>query len=159
MDIKRVYRFLMIALSIILSLFLLIPSASIPNWQKKGEISKETYVAPFDFSIIDKEKTEERIKDEQSRILPSYSLDFTTSLKLLEDITKLFSKIEEIREKGGGRREEKIGKLLPSLSSQEIKLIASATKNVFIEIEEVTKNMMNICLEKGILPDGVIEKK
>ncbi|MEW6102864.1 MAG: HDIG domain-containing metalloprotein [bacterium] len=159
MDIKRVYRFLIIALIIILSFFLLMPQASIPLKQKKGKISKETYIAPYDFSIIDKERTEEKIKDEQSRILPSYSFDLTTSLKLLEDTTKLFSKIEDIRKKGGERKEEKIKKLLPNLSSEEIKLIASADKNVFIEIEENIKNMMNICLEKGILPDGVIEKE
>lgn len=159
---KRIKRILVLVLVIILSFFLLIPSIHISKEQKRGNISKETYVAPFDFMVIDREKTDQMTKEEQLKVCKVYSLDFETSLKLLEDVSKTFSKIEDIRENNKthqGKKEEKIKRLLPDILPEDIRLIASCDKNTFSEIEETTKNIMNICLEKGILEEGLPDEK
>ncbi len=161
MDIKRIYRILVLCGITILSFFLLIPSASIPKEQTKGKISKITYVAPFDFSVIDREKQEQMIKDKQSKVCSVYFLDLETSLKLLEDVTKVFLKVADIRENNKisqKKKEEKIKKLFDCILSEDARLMASADKNIFIELEEVTKNIMNTCLEKGILNDSIQDK-
>lgn len=159
---KRIERILVLVLVIILSFFLLIPSIYISKEQKRGNISKETYLAPFDFMVIDREKTDQMTKEEQLKVYKVYSLDLETSLKLLEDVSKTFSKIEDTRENNKtsqGEKEEKIKRLLPDILPSDIRLIASCDKNTFSEIEETTKKIMNICLEKGILEEGLPDEK
>lgn len=159
---KKAYCILILIGVIISSFLLLVPSARIPKEEQKGHISKITHLAPFDFKVLDREKTKEIIKDEQSKVLNVYSLSLETSLKLLEDISDVFSKIENIRENNKTSRrkkEEMIKRLLPDILPSNIKFIASCDKNTFIEIEETAKNIMNICLEKGILPEDILDKK
>jgi len=120
-----------------------------------------TYISPFDFSIIDKEKTLQIVEQKQAKALSVYSLSLDVSLKLLEEVTRVFSKIKDIKEKNISQRkkEERIKKLLPDISLEDAKLLGLADESILIEIEEKTKNIMNTCLEKGILKEDIKDKE
>ncbi|HAW50078.1 TPA: hypothetical protein DCX16_03915 [bacterium] len=140
----------------ILSLFfLLAPSLSIPKHQRKGKISSISYYAPFDFSIPNEKVVRERIKEGEAGVLPVYLLDVKISLKLLEESADSFSKIDRIRRKENlSQREkvEKIKKYLPKeVAIEDIRKIVDMDDIQFIKQEEAVKNVMNICLERGIL--------
>jgi hypothetical protein len=153
---RAIYIALFVGTFLLLA-FLVLPNLMLFKYQKEGEISRSLYKAPKDFYIIDEPATLKKKKEAEERVLPIYTLDLGQSPSLVEKVSDLFSKIEEIKDDEKLSKEQKerevVKELSEILSKKEAEVLAKATRSRLVSIEEDTKRMMNICFEKGIYDD------
>ncbi|MEK9149487.1 MAG: HDIG domain-containing metalloprotein, partial [Candidatus Desantisbacteria bacterium] len=153
---KRIAYALLLISAFLLIFISFLPEPFVSKYQKEREVSNSFQTAERDFWIIDEEATEANIKTQTQQLLPIWTLNLKVLPPALEKVNSLFSKIERLQDsrKSDAEKQSQIKKALPiSLKKEDADTLFELKGEELRALEEDTKRMISICLEKGIYND------